>query len=417
MPDMPAVLISDQTVETSVYGQLYLLGAWVAGLDSFLSGGGATFGDRHTPGPVRDYIRELRLARAALQKCSRLTFSVLASDSNSGVMAGIRSDELHQFASALRDPLMLAESLNRSETLDQTEWNAWCKVFIDRFADVPAYSKLIALTETAGDEYLPALLRDTIYGSLDRYRPEYEAILPRFGQILRLLEVVGNMLAADEPLKPALLIFARINEMIQDLISYLNHRVERSVDQTDEFTGSLDGAAYMASLELKKVVQQELAGLTIVRPATTVYARTEAAHALLTESFQQILTGFARQIDPKTDALALFPNFEVKLGRSIKLRQEIYDILQLVQRAESEPEKSNISVLNHALLSYMDETVHFLFYKDTETIERFVEEILVTNQKKDLVPILHRFGAYLETLFAQVNMRAVLEKYPFAAKA
>ncbi len=314
------------------------------------------------------------------------------------------------------DPLMLAESLNRSESLDLTEWNAWCKVFLERFADVPAYSKLIALTESGGDEYLPALLRDTIYGSLDRYRPEYEAILPRFGQILRLLEIVGKMLAADEPLKPALLIFARINEMIQDLISYLNHRVERSADQTDEFTGSLDGAAYMASLELKKVVQQELAGLTIVRPATTVYARTEAAHALLTESFQQILTGFARQIDPKTDALALFPNFEVKLERSLKLRQEIYDVLKLVQRAEADPEKSNISVLNNALLSYMDETVHFLFYKDTETIERFVEEILVTNQKKDLVPILHRFGAYLETLFAQVNMRAVLEKHPFAVR-
>jgi len=29
------------------------------------------------------------------------------------------------------------------------------------------------------------------------------------------------------------------------------------------------------------------------------------------------------------------------------------------------------------------------------------------------VPILHRFGAYVETLFAQVNMRAVLEKHPF----
>ncbi|MBP6003509.1 MAG: hypothetical protein KA746_08770 [Pyrinomonadaceae bacterium] len=416
MPEMPAVLISDQTVETSINSQLYLLGAWVAGLDSFLSGGGASFGDRHTPGTARDYIRELRLARAALQKCSRLTFTILSSDTSSGVMAGIRAEELHQFASALRDPLMLAESLNRSESLDLTEWNAWCKVFLERFADVPAYSKLIALTESGGDEYLPALLRDTIYGSLDRYRPEYEAILPRFGQILRLLEIVGKMLAADEPLKPALLIFARINEMIQDLISYLNHRVERSADQTDEFTGSLDGAAYMASLELKKVVQQELAGLTIVRPATTVYARTEAAHALLTESFQQILTGFARQIDPKTDALALFPNFEVKLERSLKLRQEIYDVLKLVQRAEADPEKSNISVLNNALLSYMDETVHFLFYKDTETIERFVEEILVTNQKKDLVPILHRFGAYLETLFAQVNMRAVLEKHPFAVR-
>ena len=54
--------------------------------------------------------------------------------------------------------------------------------------------------------------------------------------------------------------------------------------------------------------------------------------------------------------------------------------------------------------------------KDKETVERFVEEILVTSDKKDLVPILHRFGAYLETLFGQVNMRTVLAKQPFGEK-
>jgi len=48
-----------------------------------------------------------------------------------------------------------------------------------------------------------------------------------------------------------------------------------------------------------------------------------------------------------------------------------------------------------------------------ETVERFIEEVLVTGDKKDLVPILHRFGAYLETLFGQINMRAILAGHPF----
>ena len=54
-----------------------------------------------------------------------------------------------------------------------------------------------------------------------------------------------------------------------------------------------------------------------------------------------------------------------------------------------------------------------MFYKDKETVERFIEEVLITTNKKDLVPILHRFGAYLETLFGQVNMRIVLANNPF----
>jgi hypothetical protein len=54
-----------------------------------------------------------------------------------------------------------------------------------------------------------------------------------------------------------------------------------------------------------------------------------------------------------------------------------------------------------------------LFYKDLETVERFIEEVLNTQNNSELVSILHRFGAYLETLFGQVNMRVVLADHPF----
>lgn len=84
-----------------------------------------------------------------------------------------------------------------------------------------------------------------------------------------------------------------------------------------------------------------------------------------------------------------------------------------MQKAEAKPEKAEIEAMQTALRDLMKGSVAYLFYKDTETVERFVEEILVTKENKDLVPILHRFGAYLETLFGQVNLRAVLEKHPF----
>ena len=48
-----------------------------------------------------------------------------------------------------------------------------------------------------------------------------------------------------------------------------------------------------------------------------------------------------------------------------------------------------------------------------ERFERFSEEIYAARDKKDLVPVLHRFGAYLETLFGQVSMRGVLAGHPF----
>lgn len=386
---------------------VYELGAWAAGIESFLSGGGGSFGDKGATPSQADHKRELRIARGALQRCSNLAFRILASDAAGSV---VTIDDLRSFSSAVRDVLLLTGSISRGEGVSISEWNAWCRAVRDRFASEPAFEKLAALADAGGMEYLPERLQMLIGKG---GHAEFEAILPRFGRILRLLSIVGEMLYADEPLKPTLLIFSKVSEQTQELIRYLNHRIERSSGSDAEFIGSLDGAAYTASIELKKVVNQELSGLAAIRPSTTVYARTEAAHALLTESFQHILTGFARQFDPQVDAFALFSNFGEKLERSFALRAELYKNLKLVQVTEKDPDKRNITALNASLTAFLSGSLGFLFYKDTETFERFVEEILVTRQKKDLVPILHRFGAYIETLLAQVNMRAVLEQHPF----
>lgn len=398
---------------------LVRLAAWVCGLESFLSGGSVLLGDRTTIASFEDHIRELRIARSGLQASSRIVFRLLASN-DAPVLdktlreAGISTLELQGLAVSLRTPLLLAETLDHSQVLNAVEWQAWCKAFFDSLNDAPAFAKLVALSDAGGEMYLPVLLTDLLsIGVSTVEREELAAILPRFGRILSLLEIIGDMLERDEPLKPALLLFSKISQQTQELIGYINNLIEHSTSADEDFIGALDGASYTASIELKKVLNQELVGMISVRPATMVYARTEAAHALLTESFQHILTGFAKHFDPALDAFALFPDFGVKLERSRTLRNELYSILRLVQAAEKEADKANIKRLNDALVKYVDEALGYLFYKDTETFERFVEEILVTRQKKDLVPILHRFGAYLETLFAQVNMRAVLEGHPF----
>ena len=109
----------------------------------------------------------------------------------------------------------------------------------------------------------------------------------------------------------------------------------------------------------------------------------------------------------------MFPGLRVNFDRSLVLRRELWALVRLTQIAEQTPEKEQINTLRSALREFAAGTIRFLFYKDTDTFERFVEEILVTQQTKDLVPLLHRFGAYLETLFGQVSLRSVLEDHPF----
>jgi hypothetical protein len=270
-----------------------------------------------------------------------------------------------------------------------------------------------------GEAFLPERLKELFTENSVPFADEVDlkVILPQFGAILGLLSVVGRMLKNDEPLKPSLLIFSQVHEQTHDLISHMNNRLSRYPNEDAAMFDSLDGASYTASLELRKVFSQELTGLANIRPVPSVFARVETAYELLSDSFRQILAGFARALDPKIVASDLFPQFETKLGQSLALRKDLWRVLKSVQAAEQNPDKKLLEEVNEELHRFLDRSLAFLFHKDRETLERFSEEIFATSEKKDIVPILHRFGAYIETLLGQVNMRTVLANHPFDPNA
>ena len=409
-----AVVGSDRDSEVAVE-----LGIWLSGLESFLVSGHHSFTDGALERVVPDTSRELKLVHASLQRSSLLISRLLSSrswiSSGEAVSQGIGETELNEFSAALRDLTMISSGLINSNTLGPSEWKAWSRLLSHRLGSLSAFSALIVYAEKEGEAFLPGILNtlSETGASLNPDHSELALVLPRFAKILKWLSVVGRMLEADEPLKPALLIFARVNEQIFELTTYINNRLERFPNEEAVLFASLDAASYTASIELKKVYSQELAGLARMRPSPSIYARMETAYTLLTEGFQQILAGFAQLVDPSTNILELFPNFAVKLERSLILRKDLWGVAQVVQAAEKNPDAKEIAELHSGVRDLLKGSSRYLFYKDTETVERFVEEILITKQNKDLVPILHRFGAYLDTLLGQVSHRSVLAGHPF----
>lgn len=395
------------------------LGVWLSGLESFFSSGHRSFLEGRDGSSV-DASREFAILHSALERCSLMTSRILSSNGGMAsaempVSGDINFGEMSRLGSELRDAVLLSTALVDSRALGAGQWKAWCSMLSSRLSALPAFAKLVRTAELEGDRFLPSpLLELTLKpDSLSDDHAELALVLPRFGRVLMWLSVIGRMLEADEPLKSAIVIFARVNEQVFELTSYINNRLERFADREAEVFATLDAASYTASIELKKVYSQELAGLAGLRPAPSIYARMETAYALLNEGFQQILAGFARLVDPDTNVFKLFPNFEVKRVQSMALRKELWGIVNLVQATEAQPEAKNIETMKAALIRFVEDTAKHLFYKDTETVERFVQEIVVTKENKDLVPILHRFGAYLEALFGQVNLRAVLAEHPF----
>lgn len=387
----------------------YELGLWLGALDRFFEGEGRIFGDTVNPkGEGGDFIREFRLAHTALLNCSRL--ALLIGGMNHSETPEEEDFDVSDLSLMLRSLIVINDKFKKSGSMSFGEWSAWKSFAGEKLNSQPAKELLLEFCEAYGQDFLPKPLFDIVRKNDLTFSDasDLEIVTAKFARMLRSLHSVRAMLRNDEPLKPSLLIFAKVYFDIQELIAYVNNRLQRFPDEDAEMFGTLDAASYTASIELKKVYTQELSGIVDVRQSPAVYARVETAYASLNDSFQQILVGFAQAVRPEITAAEIFPNFKTKQTDSERLHSELEQIAHAVREAEEDPSKMVPDELNIKLTHFLNGAMGLLFYKDQGTFERFAEEIIKTGDRKDLVPILHRFGAYLETLCGQVSMRVVL---------
>jgi hypothetical protein len=395
----------------------YELGLWLAATNAFVSDFERLFVENGiAEHDSRNWYRASRLAKAGLLRSADLLLRLRRNEIGKNESDNFYgSDSFADLSELLSSAIILNESIAKTGSVRSDEWKQWRADLKAKLAKSDAVRSFENLARNCGDDALPVSFRSMIANNdLDGHHlTEVCGVVRKFSGILKALSVVGRMLRNDEPLKPSLLIFSFVHEQTQHLIAQINHRLSELTDEETEFFISLDAASYTASLEIKKAFQQELTGVVGIRPAQAIYARIEVANSLLSASFEEIIASFARILEPKTDRGNLFPGFKAKLDQSLALRSGLYSTLRAVKEAEGKPEPGPIEHMRNSLEHFNHEAIHFLFYKDKEVLERFSEETQLMQNPKDLVPILHRFGAYLETLLGQVEMRAVLANHPF----
>jgi hypothetical protein len=392
------------------------IGAWLIGIRSFAASCQPTFAGETRSGDP-DLRREFRIVTLALHRVAKLALRFRRSLSAEELQPdfGFNRRELDQFTTLIQGSIVLAESQSTARSVSYGEWNAWVVNILRELDRNPVAMRLRDHSVKGAYATLPAELRGLFESDeIDvSDRVDYLDVVPKVAAALRFLDIVGRMMRNDEPIKPALLILSAVHDQARGMIDHINLRLARFSNEEAALFNSLDSASYSASLELKKVFKQELKGIVGVLPPTSVFARTETAYSLLLDSFQQILADLARTIDPGVTLFDFFPRFQIKLDQSLILREHLWQILKAVKAAEESPEKAKVDHLKQELADFVTITIRFLHYKDEETFERFTEEVHAAFDNKDLVPVLHRFGAYLDTLFGQVCMRAVLAEHPF----
>ncbi|QQS34216.1 MAG: hypothetical protein IPM50_06510 [Acidobacteriota bacterium] len=380
-------------------------GVWLTSSQAFAQTTGVTRMSRSVTPNVSPSMA--RILHEGLNRVSLLTSRIHALE----VAGGIRSDRHAKTVfTCLRDLVAMgAPAWDRPFSVP--EFVSWCGLIQIGLSSATASTEYFhRAAESDGDLFGKDML-ERFSGGNDpgiSAAAELKLILRKFGAIFRYLETIESLMERDEPLKPGVLIFAHVEQQCSELLTLMEGRAIALRKVDEQLADAVDGAAYIASIETKKVFDHELSGILEIRPVPAIFARFEAAHALLKEGFQQTIASILRQYDDSIDVLDVYPSLKQKRENSFALRREMKALADAVAAAEAAPDSPAADAVRRSVSDFMAGPVRFLFFKDIETVERFAEEIELATAEGELQPILHRFSAFLETLIGQVSLRAVL---------
>lgn len=385
----------------------------------------------------RDFVNEIRIVRTILGEGSRLACQLAGTESdeedlfqeagqasvNSFSLAeeSSEADEtaadmpLLRLAEVLGNFCLLCEELLATGAVGFNAWSNIGKMLARDLERSEAAKHLIrGTTQRAGLNLQPQLLKLTREAAIESvFAADLTIIFSRMAQMLGWLAVVESYLQRDFPLKQTLPIFTLINQETRDLRRFVENRTLRIEGLEQSVSDVLDGTNYALAMELRKVYSRELMGLSALRHPPTIYSKVETAHGILRDSFQQSIVALAQLFDPALDGALLFKAYQTRKQQSMNLRHDLWMLLQLIQRAEKEREHHPLVRLLERLVVFQEGSLRYLMYKDWEACERFIEEVGAARGAVELAPVLHRFAAFIETLFGQVSMRAVLADAPF----
>lgn len=418
------------------------LGLWLRALLSFFKLRNHPFSEtEQAEGTTRDWTHELRIARRCLLQSAQLALSLSGLQNVGAGGAALESAvdvNLPNVFAPAEDTVAETQTYASDDSaieLSETLVNActMCEAMMEaRAVSYHAWANLghMLTRELEGSDFAGRLMRSADHYAAAGLQAPLLEIVRRSGQpaaqgadmlaifsclarMLQRLRFIEGVLRRDQPLKPLLPLFTLLHEEARSLLDFIETRAMRTEDLDEVVFDVLDGTNYAISMELRKVFAHELIGISSLRQPPAIYAKVENANGLLRDCFQQSTLALAQIFDPQLEGAQLFDTFQTKLQQSLALRKDLWTLLLLVRRAEKERDQRLVAPLLERLGEFREGSLRYLMYKDWEACERFMEEVAAARGAVELAPVLHRFGAYLETLHGQVNMRAVLANHPF----
>ena len=437
--------LSNQITPPEVFPPARELAVWLRAFQSFFNPANHPFTEAERAGiGERSFKCETGVVRDALVRCLHLLASVARGESlpaladSSAEAGGAEAasvtaprqeaegalglvgakGSLGDLSDVFKDASRLCDALLESHSVSFAAWSSVGHVLERELRRSEAAGLVVAAGHDAGTAGLQESLVALAHGlKPDDLGEDLLEIFHAFSRLLSHLRFIEVSLKSDAQLKRLLPVFTLVNEETRSLLDFIEGRALRVEGVGRGTSEILDGTAYAVRMEMRKAFEHELTGLCSVRQPPQLYAKVENAAGLLRDCYQQSVVALAQSFDPTLDGATLFSSFTTKLEQSLELRRELWSLVLLMRGASDAAGGVTAARVLEALAAFGEGGQRYLMYKDWDALERFMEEIESARGAGELSRTLHRFEAYLETLFGQVNMRAVLAERPFDPKS
>ena len=170
-----------------------------------------------------------------------------------------------------------------------------------------------------------------------------------------------------------------------------------------------DSFVYCVPLELRKVINNELADVSVTRQAESVRTRVENSHGILKDCFQQSIVQLAQAFDAAVDGARIFPDFTARREQSVKVRDGLIEVVRAVRAFQAARDEATADRMKETISEFYDHHIKYLMYRDWSGFELFYIEILKCGSMSALGQIAHRFETFLVTLLREVQKRSILQ--------
>jgi hypothetical protein len=228
-------------------------------------------------------------------------------------------------------------------------------------------------------------------------------------RLLRYLEFIEKDLRQDRPLKHSLLVFSLVNSELRMLFDFIETRICKQPEISQECVDALDATIFALSQEIKKVFSHELVGLVYLRHAPPIFAKVENSHGMLKNSLQQSIVQISQAFDPSFDGSQVFSSYVTRLEQSRQLLREISLLLEALRHFEDVADHETLSALRKNFENFRETSLKHLMFKDWEEYEKFLDEIAGSKTREMLRFALRRFRVFMEALHGEVSKRSVLQ--------